>query len=414
MTSVVKSKRLIFDVDEPAIDDGVVVVDGDRVNAVGTSADVTIPPGATVYDCGDDTLMPGLIDAHAHITMNLGRGGDIGAQSNLDMVEATLQGVANLRTDLAAGVTTMRTLGAPGLIEPRFKAAIARGEIDGPRLQIAIRLLRPTHGTASFVSTAVDGPDEIRKVVRDTFSLGAQWIKMMVTNVMQGDTFEDYLRGDMTTVSSFTREEVRTVISEAHSLGMKVAAHAIGGPAMRWAIEEGIDTIEHADILEAEDVEVFGRHQAYLSDPNLQLFCDPEERILRRTYGRPTEAWWRERTDGARETLRRYLPEIIARGVKVCLAVDSMHGCLWREVGHLAEISGSTQVALRAVTKNTAEMLGLADEIGAIKPGYLADIISVKSDPFSDPWALEHVRFVMQAGTRMDTRIRKDQAGACA
>jgi imidazolonepropionase-like amidohydrolase len=311
-------------------------------------------------------------------------------------------------------VTTMRTLGAPGLVEPRFKAAIARGEIDGPRLVIAIRLLRPSHGTASFVSTAVDGPDEIRKCVRETFSLGAEWIKMMVTNVMQGDTFEDYLRGDMTTVPSFTREEIRVLVAEAHALGMKVAAHAIGGPAMRWAIEEGTDSIEHADILEAADVEAFASHDAYLSDPNLQLFCDSEERILRRTYGRPTEAWWRERTDGAAETLRRFLPEIIARGVKVCLAVDSMHGCLWREVGHLAEISGSTKVALRAVTKNPAEMLGLADEIGSIRPGYLADIISVGGDPLSDPWALEHVAFVMQGGTRVDMRLRKDVARACA
>ena len=183
---------------------------------------------------------------------------------------------------------------------------------------------------------------------------------------------------------------------------------------MRWAIEEGTDSIEHADILEAADVEAFANHDAYLSDPNLQLFCDSEERILRRTYGRPTEAWWRERTDGAAETLRRFLPEMIARGVKVCLAVDSMHGCLWREVGHLAEISGSTKVALRAVTKNTAEMLGLADEIGSIRPGYLADIISVGGDPLSDPWALEHVVFVMQGGTRVDMRLRKDVARACA
>jgi imidazolonepropionase-like amidohydrolase len=358
--------------------------------------------------------MPGLIDAHGHITMHLGRGGDISAQSHLDLVEATLQGVANLRTDLAAGVTTMRTLGAPGLIEPRFKAAIARGEIDGPRLVIAIRLLRPTHGTASFVSTAVDGPDEIRKCVRETFSLGAEWIKMMVTNVMQGDTFEDYLRGDMTTVPSFTREEVGSIIHEAHSLGMKVAAHAIGGPAMRWAIEEGVDSVEHADILEPEDVEVFANHAAYLSDPNLQLFCDSEERIQRRTYGRPNERWWRERTDHAAETLRRYLPDLVERGVKVCLAVDSMHGCLWREVGHLAEITGSRQVALRAVTKNSAEMLGLADKIGVLRPGYLADLISVDGDPLEDPWALEHVNVVVQGGTRVDTRLRKDQAGACA
>ncbi len=414
MTTVVKAKRLIFDVDESPIENGLVVIEGDRISTVGGSGDVAVPPEATVIDCGEDTVMPGLIDAHGHITMNLGRGGDIAAQSNLDLVEASLQGVANLRTDLAAGVTTMRTLGAPGLIEPRFKNAIARGEIDGPRLVIAIRLLRPSHGTASFVSTAVDGPDEIRKCVRETFSLGAEWIKMMVTNVMQGDTFEDYLRGDMTTVPSFSREEIRTVIQESHALGLKVAAHAIGGPAMRWAIEEGVDSVEHADILEEQDVEVFSSHLAYLSDPNLQLFCDPEERILRRTYGRPTDKWWRERTDHAAETLRRYLPELVERGVKICLAVDSMHGCLWREVGHLAEITGSTQVALRAVTKNSAEMLGMAEEVGSLRPGFLADLISVASDPLKDPWALEHVKVVVQGGTRVDTRIWKDRAGACA
>ena len=98
MTTVVKSKRLIFDVDEPAIEDGVILVDGDRISAVGTAAEVEVPPGAMVIDLGDDTVMPGLIDAHGHITMNLGRGGDIAAQSNLDLVEASLQGVANLRT----------------------------------------------------------------------------------------------------------------------------------------------------------------------------------------------------------------------------------------------------------------------------------------------------------------------------
>ena len=112
MTSVIKARRLIFDVDEPPIDDGVVIVEGDRVSAVGAASEVSVPPGATVHDLGDHTIMPGLIDSHGHITMNLGRGRDISAQSQLDMVEATLQGVANLRTDLATGVTTMRTLGA--------------------------------------------------------------------------------------------------------------------------------------------------------------------------------------------------------------------------------------------------------------------------------------------------------------
>jgi imidazolonepropionase-like amidohydrolase len=228
----------------------------------------------------------------------------------------------------------------------------------------------------------------------------------MVTNVMRGDSLDDYLRGDMTTVPSYSREEVRFAIEEAHSLGLKVAAHAIGGPAMRWTIEEGVDSIEHGDLLEAQDVDVFARHQAYLSDPNLQLFLDDEERVLGRAYGRPRESWWRARTDAAAASLRQYMPELVAAGVKVCLAVDSNHGDLWREVGHFAEITGSTRVALRAVTKNPAELLGLADEIGSLRPGYRADIISVTGDPLSNAWALEKVNLVVKDGARVDQRVR--------
>jgi imidazolonepropionase-like amidohydrolase len=406
MISAITSRRLIVDVDEAPIDDGVVLVEDGRVRASGRQAEVAVPPDAVVIDCGEDTLMPGLIDSHGHITTNMRRRGDLASQSSLDMVEASLQGVANLRADLAAGVTTMRTLGAPGNIEPRFKSAIARGEIDGPRLLISIRLLRPTHGTASFIATTADGPDEIRKRIRETFNMGADWIKLMVTNVMRGDSLDDYLRGDMTTVPSYSREEVRFAIEEAHSLGLKVAAHAIGGPAMRWTIEEGVDSIEHGDLLEAQDVDVFARHQAYLSDPNLQLFLDDEERVLGRAYGRPRESWWRARTDAAAASLRQYMPELVAAGVKVCLAVDSNHGDLWREVGHFAEITGSTRVALRAVTKNPAELLGLADEIGSLRPGYRADIISVTGDPLSNAWALEKVNLVVKDGARVDQRVR--------
>lgn len=406
MITVITGRRVLADVDEAPIDDGAIIVEDGRIRVVGRRDDIVVPDGATLIDCGDDTLMPGLIDSHGHITTNMRRRGDLASQSSLDMVEAAIQGVANLRADLAAGVTTMRTLGAPGNIEPRFKAAIERGEIDGPRLVIAIRLLRPTHGTASFIATTADGPDEIRRRIRETFYMGADWIKLMVTNVMRGDTIDDYLRGDMTTVPSFSREEVRFAIQEAHALGLKVAAHAIGGPAMRWTIEEGVDSIEHADLLEAQDVEVFARHGAYLSDPNLQLFLDDEERVLGRAYGRPREAWWRARTDAAAESLRKFIPELVAAGVKICLAVDSNHGDLWREVGHLAQITGSTRVSLRAVTRNPAELLGMEDEIGSLRPGSRADVISVAADPTTDPWALEKVNLVMKDGVRVDQRVR--------
>jgi imidazolonepropionase-like amidohydrolase len=406
MTLVVQSRQLLFDVDEPPIPNGIVVIDDGRVIAIGRPDEIVLAPGSEVIDCRAETVMPGLIDTHGHITTNMARSGNLVAQSSLDLVEATIQGVANMRTSLASGVTTMRTLGGPDRIEPRFKAAIARGEIRGPRLQISVRLLRPTHGTASFIATTADGPDELRRVIRETFNMGADWIKLMVTNVMRGDTIDDYLAGDMTTVPSFSEAEVRFAIEEAHSLGMKVAAHAIGGPAMRWTIEAGIDSIEHADLLEAKDVEVFARHSAYLSDPNLQLFLDPPELVMARSYGRPTEAWWQARTMAAAVSLRRYIPDLVSAGVKIGLAVDSNHGGLWREVGHLAEITSSTRVALRAVTKNGAELLGMETKIGSLRPGYVADLISVAADPLVDPWALEHVRVVVQGGVRVDPEVR--------
>jgi imidazolonepropionase-like amidohydrolase len=407
MSQVIIGRRLIVDVDEEPIEDGVLVIDGGRVQAAGRRGEVAEPAGATVIDVGSDTLMPALIDSHGHITTNMHRRGDLASQSALDPVEAALQGVANLRADLASGVTTMRTLGAPGTIEPRFRDAIARGEVDGPRLVIAIRLLRPTHGTASFIATTADGPDELRRRIRETFAMGADWVKLMVTNVTRGEGIDAYLRGDMTTVPSFSRDEVRFAIDEAHALGLKVAAHAIGGPAMRWTIEAGVDSIEHADLLEAQDVEVFARHGAYLSDPNLQLFLDDEERVLSRAYGRPREPWWRARTGAAAESLRTYVPQLVAAGVRICLAVDSNHGDLWREVGHLADITGSSRVALRAVTKNPAEMLGMADEVGSLRPGFRADVISVGGDPLADPWALERVRLVMQDGVEVGERARQ-------
>jgi len=409
MTTVITASRLIADVDDEPIANGAVIVEDGRVTAVGPRGELAVPEGATVIDRGGETLMPGLIDSHGHITTNMRRPGDLASQSTAGLVEMSLQGVANLRTDLASGVTTMRTLGAPGDIEPRFRAAVARGDVDGPRLRIAVRLLRPTHGTASFIATTADGPDEIRKRIRETFYMGADWLKLMVTNVMRGDTIDDYLQGDMTVVPSFSREEVRFAIAEAHSLGLKVAAHAIGGPAMRWTIEEGVDSIEHGDLLEEADVEVFASHRAYLSDPNLQLFLDDEERVLGRAYGRPRERWWRARTDAAAASLRRFLPLLVDAGVKVCLAVDSNHGDLWREVGHLAEVTGSTRVALRAVTKNPAELLGMSDEVGTLRPGARADVISVAGDPLADPWALEHVRLVMQDGARVDERVRRPE-----
>jgi imidazolonepropionase-like amidohydrolase len=399
---VIKAARLIVDPAESSIEDGVVVVDEDRVHASGAAGTVELPAGAETIELDGLTVMPALVDTHGHISANMATAASLAEQHAVDPVVGALHGVANLRTDIRSGVTTMRTLGGPDRIEAQFRQAIDAGMIEGPRLQIAVRLLRPTHGTAKFVGTTADGIDGLRQAIRETFHMGADWLKLLITNVMRGETMLDYLRGDMTTVPAYTKDEIEFAINEAHGLGMKVAAHAIGGPAMRWAIEAGVDSIEHGDLLGEGDVELFAQHGTYLSDPNLQLFFDPQAVVHARAYGLPSEPWWRERTEAAAVSLRTFVPRLLDAGVKICLAVDSNHGGLWREAGHLHDLGATPAQALCAVTTNGAELLGLEREVGRLRPGMKADLIAIDGNPLDDPWMLQHVRFVMKDGHRLN------------
>lgn len=395
---VIKAARLIIDPAEPPVDDGVVVISEDQVRASGAAGTVDVPAEAPTIDLGTLTIMPGLVDTHGHISANMATAATLAEQHAVDPVTGALRGVANLRADVLSGVTTMRTLGGPDRIEPEFRHAIEAGVIEGPRLVIAVRMLRPTHGTAKFVGTTADGIDGLRQAIRQTFHMGADWLKLLATNVMRGETMHDYLRGDMTTIPAYTKGEIEFATHEAHELGMKVAAHAIGGPGMRWAIAAGVDSIEHADLLDEGDVELFAQTGTFLSDPNLQLFLDPDSLVRARAYGLPSEPWWRERTEAAVLSLRTYVPRLLDAGVKICLAVDSNHGALWREVGHLHELGATPAQALAAVTTNGAELLDMAHQVGRLRPGMKADVIAVEGDPLDDPWALRDVRFVMKDG----------------
>ena len=195
---------------------------------------------------------------------------------------------------------------------------------------------------------------------------------------------------------AYSREELFAAIGEAHDLGMKVAGHAIGGPAMRWAMEAGIDSVEHANMLEEQDIEYFVKYGTRLSDPNLQLFFDEETGFQARENYK--QEWWREKVITARALTEKYMPLAMRAGVKICLAVDSTHSFLWKEAKYLVGIGASNREALLAVGKNNAELLGLAHSIGTLDKGKIADIISVKGDPLQDITVLKDVRFVMKEG----------------
>lgn len=398
MKTIIKSKQLIVDPEKPPIPEGVVIIQDNRIVDVGSLQSIKVPQECKVIDCTEETVLPGLIDSHCHITINsqlLSRMW-LKEQFISDLPTLVLRGFMNLRSDLASGVTTMRTLGDVGKVELRFRDAINRGEIPGPRLVISIRALRPSHGTAPFLATSADGVDELRKMIRQSYSMGADVVKLMVTNVCNGDTDEDYRRGDLTQVPAYSREELFAAIGQAHDLGMKVAGHAIGGPAMRWAMEAGIDSVEHANMLEEQDIEYFIKYGTRLSDPNLQLFFDEETGF--QAFENYKQDWWRTKVIEAKRLTEKYMPQAIKAGVKVCLAVDCIHSFLWKEVKYLVDLGASNANALLAVTKNSAELLGMEDSIGTIERGKLADIISVKGDPLKDITVLKDISLVMKDG----------------
>lgn len=402
MTIAIKSKLLIVDPEKPPIQHGVVVVQGKHILAAGTPDQVEVPPDSRVLDCSEETVMPGLIDSHLHITANNAFRVPLFEHYTIDTPTAVIRGVTTLRSDLASGVTTARTLGDRQDVELRFREAIERGEIVGPRLVICIRALRPSHGTAKMLAYPADGPDEVRLRIRENFALGADVVKLFVSSVQNGETFLDYIHGDLTGVPAYSKEEIVAAVDQAKFLGMRVATHAIGGPAMRWAMEAGVDSVEHANLMDEQDLDYFERYGTYLSDPNLHLFFDDE--IGFPSFDTWKYDWWRAKVLDARDRTARFLPEVVKRTGRVCLAGDSTHAFLWREAKYLVHLGCSTKDALLAITKNSAQLLGMADRIGTIEPGKFADVISVAGNPLEDITALRNVKLVMKGGRQYDLR----------
>jgi imidazolonepropionase-like amidohydrolase len=379
------------------------------ITEIGTRDSAQYGGNSRIVDCSSWTVMPGLLDSHVHICADTTGEVTLEAAFRDEVARAVLRGVRNLRVDLESGVTTMRSLGEPEGLDQSFKDAVERGSVIGPRLITCGRPLRPSHGTAGFLAVSADGEDAIRKMIRENFYHGARWIKLFVSNVMNGDRYIDYLQGDLTTTAAYSRKEIWAAIDEAHTLGLKVAAHAIGGPAMRWAIEEGVDSIEHANLLEEGDVELFVAHGTTLSDPNLQLFFDDVTGF--HVHKNWRYHWWREKVLDARERTRRFLPEALRAGVRICLGIDSNHPHLWKEVEHFVGLGATTYEALAAVTTNTAALLGMEEEVGVIATGKRADVIAVSGDPQVDVKALRNVRIVLQGGSVVFDGAWRDQSG---
>jgi imidazolonepropionase-like amidohydrolase len=361
------------------INDPVIIIENDRIKAVGSK--LAIPPDAKVIDLGDTTILPGLIDAHTHITYHFDETGHFGLTQDRT-TDITLKYAAeNARRTVEAGFTTIRNLGASDRVDLRLRDAVNRGEMTGPRMIVSGEpLLWDDIGAAS---TPAERISRIREFVRARIAEGVNVIKIF-EGVDERDT------------PLFSREEIRAAVEEAAHAGLKVAVHAHEAPAIKAAIEGGCASIEHGTYLDDEAIRLLVQHHTALV-PTLYLPTHYLEHKSQFAFDNSTWEFFEKLRSHNLDNLRR------AKKAGVWIvdgsdAVAGLHGQNARELEWLVKAGLTSLEAIRAATVDAAKLLGMENQIGGIKEGMFADIIAVPGDALRDVTTLERVQFVMKNG----------------
>ena len=368
-----------------------VIVTGDRITAIGG----TVPPGATGIDLGDVTLLPGLIDAHTHLTGDFD-GDWVNRPVNETAADAALRGAHNALTTLRAGFTTVRDVGAPGFADVSLAHAIDLGLVPGPRMIPSGHAIGITGGHCDETGRApgilemgpeqgvADGVDAVIHAVRYQAKHGAKVIKICAT---AGVLSLDATVG----AQQLSFEEMRAIVEEATRQGLKVAAHAHGTAGINAAVKAGVASIEHGSMLDDSTIALMIQHGTYLV-PTAYLARTIDIDHL----PPPIAAKARQVLPLARASHIR----AIRAGVKIAFGTDAAvltHGQNAHEFGVYVEYGMSPIDAIRTATTNAADLLGVTDR-ALLAPGRLADIIAVPGNPLADIHQLERVSFVMKGG----------------
>ena len=404
-TYVLKAARLFDGKSNTLVMPGLVVVIDGKIAAVGPSAN--IPAGAEVIDLGDATLLPGFIDAHTHLTMPFS---DDFRQAELNRLEKTvaeqaLDASVNARVTLLAGFTTVRDVGSSDYLDVGLRNAIRDGVVPGPRMLVTVHALGSTGGHCDFqggyrqglfghesgpLEGVINGADQARYAVRLDHKYGADIIKVCASGGVLSPT-------DDVDTPQLTQGELNAIVDEAHALRRKTAAHAHGPEAAKRAIRAGIDSIEHGSFLDDEALDMMKQHGTYLV-PTLMAIQGLQEKFDRGLYVPPAiAAKAHAATNASHSTFQRAL----AKGVKIGLGTDAAvypHGRNAEEFHQMVDLGMKPVDALKAGTSSDADLLGLADKIGALEPGKLADVVAVPGDPLQNIRQTEHVFFVMKEG----------------
>lgn len=384
MTKILHGATLIDGTGNFPLTDAMIVIEGERISKVG-HVDTIGRVSGEMIDLTDKTVLPGLINCHEHITFKRYRG-TFQEMMRWPKARFYFHGACSALVSLKEGITTVRDIGGRDHINIALKRAIEDGILIGPRMVAAGQPICMTGGHGHELCREADGPDEVRKVAREQLKAGADFIKAMASGgfVSQGT--------DLPTSSQLTVEEMRAAFEEAHKAGKKTTTHAHPPVAIQAAIEAGVDCIEHGALLDERTADLMASKGVFL-DPTLSALRITAERGLE--MGRPR--WLveisKEKIAHQMDTFRK----AVKAGVKIVTGVDSI-GEMVLELQLLMEGGLSAMEAILAATKTAAECLNLADEIGTIEAGKLADLIVVDGDPLADITTLRDVKMVMKGG----------------
>jgi imidazolonepropionase-like amidohydrolase len=377
------------------LDNETIVVVGENIQSIAPSASVAQQPGDAVIDLNGMTVLPGLIDVHTHLTGDP----DFDPYRELTTTDAkeAITGVANARTTLLAGITSVRNVGAGGYSDVDLRDAINAGQVPGPRMQVSGPPLGITGGHCDenllplkyhVVGEGVaDGIAAVQQKVRQNIKYGADLIKICATGGVLS-------KGDDPQASQYTLEEMRAIVADAHRLGRKVAAHSHGSQGILWASEAGVDSIEHGSYINDEAIAEMKKNGTYLV-PTLYL----EDWQIEKGSLPP---FYHQKMVDVSAVAKTNIKRAMQAGVKIAMGTDAAvypHGLNAHELDVYVNQLGMTPLAaLQTATINAVDLMGWTAKTGALEPGKWADIIAVEKSPLEDVRILQDVKFVMKGG----------------
>ena len=377
------------------IENAVIIVEGERISAIGDEGDVEIPDGVGQIDAKGTWLIPGLMNMHVHLGLVMP--GRMTAEL-YDESEAALalRMAANARETLQAGVTTIRLTGSRAHADLALMRAINKGQADGPRIFSAGETLTITagHGSKKPGKKNYDGPDELVKAARRQISAGAKWLKILISGGIATD-------GGGLAAALMTPGEIQAVIDAAHRFGVKVTAHSGSPAATNIAVDAGLDCVEHGYFLDRPTLKKMKEHGTWLV-PTIVVTAPGTQPFFER-MGMPP--WYMERRNSAGKLHWQALEMAIEEGVNIALGTDQLPfepndgtTATALEAQYYVEAGMTPLQALRSATLESARLLEAEDEIGSLEQGKYADIVAVDKDPTQDIRALRNILLVMKGG----------------